>query len=536
MTTAEPQVEQYPAAVPLDPDETKQLGRLRRWGTAGALLMMIGSTSSYGAASPIPNPFDGIRILGLMSRISSGALAVSYSGMGLLVMCWLLIGRLARPGRVRRLSRSQLSHTLAMWTVPFLVTPPIFSRDVYSYLAVGSMSVHGFNPYDAGPYDTLGDSDVFSHQVDARWQHTPTPYGPAYVMISKAVVAITGQHLVLAVLVQRLVELVGIAAIIWALPRLARRCGIDPVAALWLGALNPLVLFHLIAGGHNEALMLGAMLAGLVIALDRSWVVGVAIITLAVAIKATAAMALPFLVIALALRRSTAWRDLLRRAIAVAAVGLVVFAAISWAAGDGFGWLAGLGAPGMVRSFLSVSTSLGIGAGQIGRVLGLGDHSDAAISVMQPLGTVAGALLAVGVMWLTWRRRLEPVAGLGLAFGAFVLLGPVIQPWYLLWAVLPLAASTANSRFRTGAVWFTAAYSLLIMPNGGTIPPFTIIAAVTIAAIVAAIAAFLLWRHGLPVADPGNAAPARSWPGSDKPYPRITGANREHGKSSEEHR
>ncbi|MDQ6659318.1 MAG: polyprenol phosphomannose-dependent alpha 1,6 mannosyltransferase MptB [Actinomycetota bacterium] len=536
MRTAEPQLELDPAADPLDPDESKQLSRLRRWGTAGALLMMIGSTSSYGAASPIPNPFDGIRILGLMSRISSGALAVSYTGMGLLVMCWLLIGRLARPGRVRRLSRSQLSHTLAMWTVPFLVTPPIFSRDVYSYLAVGSMSVHGFNPYDAGPYDTLGDSDVFSHQVDARWQHTPTPYGPAFLMISKAIVAVTGQHLVLAVLVQRLVQLVGIAAIIWALPRLARVCGIDPVTALWLGALNPLVLFHLIAGGHNEALMLGAMLAGLAIALDRSWVIGVAIITLAVAIKATAAMALPFLVIALALRRSTSWRDLLRRAVPVAAVAVVVFGILSWAAGDGFGWLAGLGAPGMVRSFLSVSTSLGIGAGQLGLLLGLGDHSDAAISVMRPLGTVAGALLAVGVMWLSWRRRVEPVAGLGLAFGAFVLLGPVIQPWYLLWAVLPLAASTANSRFRTGAVWFTAAYSLIIMPNGATIPPFTIIQAVATAGIVAGVVLFLLWRHGLPVADPVTAALSRSWPGPDRTYPRVARATRQHGKSSEEHR
>ena len=62
--------------------------------------------------------------------------------------------------------------------------------------------------------------------------------------------------------------------IVWAMPRLARRCGMDPVAALWLSVLNPLLLFHLIAGGHNEALMIGAMLAGLVLALDRHLVPG----------------------------------------------------------------------------------------------------------------------------------------------------------------------------------------------------------------------------------------------------------------------
>jgi alpha-1,6-mannosyltransferase len=521
VTSAGPEVKQPPAA-PLDVDELGQLSRLRRWGTAGALLMMVGSTSSYGAASPIPNPVDGIRILGLMSRLSTAALALSYSGMGLLVLCWFLIGRLAAPGRPRRLSRSQLSHTLAMWTVPLLVTPPIFSRDVYSYLAVGSMAVHGFNPYDSGPYDVLGDNDVFSHQVDARWQHTPTPYGPAYLLIARGIVAVTGQHLIGAILLQRLVELVGVALIIWALPRLARRCRIDPVTALWLGALNPLVLFHLVAGGHNEALMLGAMLAGLVVALERSWVAGVAIITVGVAIKATAAMALPFLVIILALGRSSGWRDLVRQAVMAAAVALGTFAIISWIAGYGFGWISGLGAPGTVRSFLSISTSMGVGAGFIGQLLGLGDHGAAAISVMQPVGTVAGALVAVFIMWQCWRGRLEPILGLGLALGAFVLLGPVIQPWYLLWATLPLAAATADRRFRLTAVFFTAGYSLIIMPNGGTIPRFTILQAVVVAAVLTGIVLFLLWRTGLPRSHPSFDQPSGSDVTPDMPYPRMT--------------
>ena len=38
-------------------------GRLRRWGTAGALLLMLGSGSSYGAATPVPNPVDGLRVV-----------------------------------------------------------------------------------------------------------------------------------------------------------------------------------------------------------------------------------------------------------------------------------------------------------------------------------------------------------------------------------------------------------------------------------------------------------------------------------------
>src|SRR6476469_1026485 len=103
-------------AEPLKPLERGQLSRLRRWGTVGALLLMLGAGSSYGSASPIPNPVDGLRIIGLLSRI--GPLALS----------WVLIGRLAVPGLARRLSRSQLSHTLARQAVPLLVTPPLFSR------------------------------------------------------------------------------------------------------------------------------------------------------------------------------------------------------------------------------------------------------------------------------------------------------------------------------------------------------------------------------------------------------------------------
>ena len=468
---------------------------------------MVGSGSSYGAATPIPNPVDGLRIAGLLSRIGPPALACSYAGIGLIVMCWVLIGRLAAPGRIRRLSRSQLSHTLAMWAVPLLVTPSLFSRDVYSYLAIGSMMNNGFNPYEAGPYDTLGDADPFAHQVDVRWQHTASPYGPVYLLIAQAVVRVTGENLIAATLLQRLVELVGVALIVWALPRLARICGFDPVAALWLGALNPLVLFHLIGGGHNEALMLGAMLAGMVIAWERSLVLGVVVITLGVGVKATAGMALAFLVIMLALRAGGRWRDLFRCGAQVGAVAVVTFATFTWLAGVGFGWVAALGAPGSVRSFLSGSTSLGVGAGQIGLLMGLGDHTQAILDVMQPVGTLIGSVIAVVIMWQCWQRRINPVLGLGMAMGAFVLLAPVIQPWYLLWAALPLAAATDDPRYRKATIWLTVLFSVTIMPNGSTIPVYVIVQAVIVAVIVVGATYLLLRRAGLL---PRTHAPAAS--------------------------
>ena len=59
---------------------------------------------------------------------------------------------------------------------------------------------------------------------------------------------------------------------------------------------------------------------------------------------------------------------------------------------------------------------------------------------------------------MTWlllavlRGRLHPVGGLGVALGVTVLLFPVVQPWYLLWAVIPLAAWATRPGFRTTAI------------------------------------------------------------------------------------
>ncbi|MEO5834032.1 MAG: polyprenol phosphomannose-dependent alpha 1,6 mannosyltransferase MptB [Nakamurella sp.] len=486
-----------PDATRLDDPELRQLRVLRRLGTTGALLIAAGSVSSYGAANPIPNPVDGLRIIGLLSRIGPASLAVSYAGIGLVVVAWFLLGRLTTPGRVRRLTRSQLTHTLAMWAVPFLLTPPLFSRDVYAYLAVGKMMQLGFNPYDSGPLDVLGDGDAFAHQVDARWQRTPTPYGPAFLLITRAIVGVTGSHVIVAVLLQRLVELVGVALIVWAVPRLARRLRLDPISALWLGALNPLVLFHLVAGGHNEALMIGMMMAGLVIALDRSVILGTVLLTGAVGVKATAGLALAFLVVALALRAGGTWRDLWRWGLRVGTVFVGTFAVLTLLAGVGVGWLAALNTPGLVRSFLSATTAVSVVTGAIGTLLGLGDQTGGVLDVMHPLGTIVGTVLAGYVWWRCWRHGFDPILGLGVAIGLFVILSPVVQPWYLLWAALPLAASTAVARYRNVTVAITVALSVMIMPSGSVIRPLIIAQAALAAALVAAGAWYLLRRKGL---------------------------------------
>ena len=103
---------------------------------------------------------------------------------------------------------------------------------------------------------------MFTLSVPSLWRETPAPYGPLFLWIGRGISALTGENIVAAVLCHRLVVLVGVGLIVWATPRLARRCGVAEVSALWLGAANPLLIMHLVAGIHNEAPMLGLMLAG----------------------------------------------------------------------------------------------------------------------------------------------------------------------------------------------------------------------------------------------------------------------------------
>ena len=98
----------------------------------------------------------------------------------------------------------------------------------------------------------------------------------------------------LAALLFRLVALVGVALLAVYVPRLARMHGIDADRALWLGVLNPVVLMHFVSGAHNDALLVGLIVAGLAFASAQRCVWGAVLISLAVAIKPVAIIALPF--------------------------------------------------------------------------------------------------------------------------------------------------------------------------------------------------------------------------------------------------
>ncbi len=454
----------------LDLVETWQLDTVRRFGTTGSLLMGLGSLGA-GTAPVLGNPVVGRPVLGLFTRMPTASLAVAYTGIAMVVLAWLWLGALAVPGRVRLITRAQLDRTMLLWAAPLLVAPPMFSRDVYSYLAQSAMVNRGLDPYVLGPADALGVDHPLVRGIPTIWRHTPAPYGPLFLTLGRPIDWIAGDDVVLGTLLHRSVAVAGLVMIVWALPRLARRVGASPVFALWLGVGNPLVLFHLVSGAHNEALMIGLMLVGLELALRRpamgpALFGGTALIAAAAQVKVPAVLALGFVVVWCARHRGGRLRDLGWATATIGGVALATTVTIGLGTGLGFGWIGALGTPNVVRSWMSVATELGLLGGVIGSVLGLGDHITSVLALTRDIGLVMAGGVCLLLLWRCWRGRVEPLAALGAALGAVVLLGPVVHPWYLLWAVIPLAASATQPAFRLTATAASAVLAVVVAPTG----------------------------------------------------------------------
>ena len=85
------------------------------------------------------------------------------------------------------MSRSQLDRTLLLWVLPLLLAPPMYSRDVYSYLAQSEIALLGLDPYRVGPATGLGLDHVFTLSVPNMWRETPAPYGPLFLWIGRGI-------------------------------------------------------------------------------------------------------------------------------------------------------------------------------------------------------------------------------------------------------------------------------------------------------------------------------------------------------------
>lgn len=488
-------------------------------GAIGSLVLAIGALG-MGWLPPLFN-LDAIPLLDALRTTSAGELLSRGSvliGGAMLVQSWLLLGTDVLSERIGSIRGMQV--VLALWLAPTLLVPPLFSRDPYSYFVQGKLMQGGIDPYTHGAAAFEG---WFRAGVDPMWAETPTPYGPLYLFIERIVVTIA-QTPYWSAVGFRLVAVAGIAGIAYFVPRLASLQGINPAAALWLAGLNPLVLLHFALGGHNDAVMVALMLAGLYFAMTTRALPAVLLLAAAIAVKPIAIVMVPFAALFFVPRTSS----LLRRVGAYAVAGVAVLAvviALGLATGVGTGWVHALTTPGEVRTWLSPPTAIGMTIGLVGQWFGNYDVDPLAVQYLR-LAFIAAALAICAALLLRPQRR-TPVRSAVLAFTVIIFFGPVVQPWYLLWALPLIAVSGLRKPWHLKAVVLGTAVVViygLSEPTATSDAHLDLIDSLGFLAAIAAVAFAVLasprerslalgsqFAHGLAPRTPEERARAQQW-------------------------
>ncbi|WP_084211413.1 polyprenol phosphomannose-dependent alpha 1,6 mannosyltransferase MptB [Pseudonocardia acaciae] len=454
-----------PPSEPAPPGWWPRLGRPARkpllLGFLGSVVMAVGGLGAGGVLIHDP-VLEGTPLVAW--RFGHGydlAVTVTYIGLALAVWAWVLLGRdvLAR----RAGGRAVLSSAV-LWMLPMLVAPPLFSRDPYSYLADGAMALRGIDPYAAGPNVLTG---PIPDNVHWFWQDTPAPYGPLFVALAKAVVSVTGENLIVGVILIRLAMLAGLVLFVAALPGLCRHLGGRMPVALWLAVANPVMVVLMIGGPHNDLLVVGCIAMGSLLVLNRRHAAGIALVTCAAAVKATAGIALPFLVLVWAARLSGTERArIVKAATAGIAAFLATFAVTSVVAGVGLGWIPAVLAPTNIVNWLSLPT----GVGQLtytvwSWMFGAGNMT-VFISVARAIGVIIFLTVAVK-QWLAARGGgPDAVRRGGVVLMVFVLLSPAVLPWYFTWGMAILAATTWSEKGMTRAIFYSIFLIIAAFPSG----------------------------------------------------------------------
>jgi hypothetical protein len=386
-----------------------------------------------------------------------------YVGMAGLALGWLGLGRVARE---RSCTPSQLALVAIIWCLPLAVGVPLFSRDVYSYLAQGTIAHLGLSPYHYAPA-VLG---RFGHQhvldaVDPFWRRTTAPYGPLFLGVISLIVGLTGSHLVLGALFVRGFDLVGLVLLMIFIPRLARRTGADPTRAMWLAVASPLILLQLVAPAHNDLLMAGVMLAGVTLAVEERPLLGIFVCTLAAAVKLPALAAALFIGVTWVRGQEDA-RARLICAVQAAVVALATAAAVTLVTGFGIGWISSalFSTPARVRLAITPATDISWTAAKL--LSGLGVHAsfNGIESVLRPIGFAISVI--VGLALLTRSRGKAMPHYLGLALIVFALGGPALWPWYLSWGLVLIAADGTRLQSSSLVVAGILVGSFLVGPGG----------------------------------------------------------------------
>jgi Glycosyltransferase family 87 len=365
---------------------------------------------------------------------AGGTIAV----LGLIFVSYLLV-----VGASGQLSGRTVLLLIAALQTLIILGPPLVSTDVFSYQSYARMgALYGASPYLNGPHAIALDT-VFPY-VGAKWSYIPSAYGPAFTLFSYLFASLSVAASVVAYKAVAAVSSIAIITLVW---KLARIRGVDPVKAVALVGLNPLLLLYAVGGGHNDLLMLAISTGAIYLFLTQRARMGGGLFVLSVAIKLTAGLLIPFA----ALSGGAEYGRARRRALLIGVgIGTVLMLATSGAV---FG-------AGVLNLFPTVARSQS--EGDWHSIAGL-------VSALAPslVGHIVSGLLDALFLWVTfslmrrvWRRELDWLNAAGWATFVMLATAGSLLPWYVTW-LLPLAAISTDKRLIRSTLWLTGVVLVL---------------------------------------------------------------------------
>jgi len=356
--------------------------------------------------------------------------------VGLIFSCVLvvmLVAYAAALAAIDTLSLRTIALTVVGLNLILLLSPPMQLTDLFNYLGYARLgALHHLNPYTHVIRQELFDP-VYAF---SSWHNLRSPYGPLFIALTYPLALVSLPLAYWAVKVATVALSLAFVALIW---QIARQLGRDPRLPVAFVALNPVFLIYAVEGFHNDFFMLVPMLGAISLALARRDRAAGGVLMLAVAVKFTAILLLPFLLVAAATRVRRI------RVLTGAAVIAVPLVALDLA-------LFGFSLPNLAQqSTLLTDFSF---TNLFGLVLGVGGTP-----VLLKLATV-GVVLVVAHQF--YRNR-DWIAGAGWSTLALIASLSWLMPWYVVW-LLPLAALAGSVRLRRVALALTVYAVLVFVP------------------------------------------------------------------------
>jgi hypothetical protein len=417
---------------------------------------------------------------GIWPGLTRNATAERYVFTGAIVAMYT--GYLVALAYVPRLRARWAIGAIVAAHAIFLLAPPLALTDVFNYINYGRMEVvHHLNPYTTIPIAEPHNDPSFEL---SNWHQLLSPYGPLFTILTFVLVPLGVAASFWTIKTVLAAASLATIFLVW---KCARLLGRDPVAAIVLVGLNPIVLIWGLGGDHNDFLMVMFIMLGFYLLLRgtaasaaepvpealaglaggrslservRGWLLplcltdigaGAALVT-AAAIKASGGVLIP-IVLAGLLRTP---RRLVQVLLGIVSVGIVIAAASLLAFGLHFPDLS-------TQSWLVTSVSV---PNLLGLALGAGGETETLRLVL------SGALaLTIALCCLySWRARSSmfdrTVTASGWASVALLVTLSWVLPWYVLW-VLPLAALSSSRRLRAAALVVGAYLIIAWAPAAG---------------------------------------------------------------------